>query len=141
VQADVNAKAATAAETATTLFEERGPELVLASVQPKACAESGWEKYTTKRILAEVDSKHLKGMFCCGPAAMDVPVGAIVVDADSGEFTCARVRVDMGGNVPTLKKDLAADGKPSAPCGAEGGPARVKEFVTGVGEQLDADER
>ena len=38
----------------------------------------------------------------------------------------------------SLKKDLAADAKPSAPCGAKGGPANVKEFVTGVGERLDA---
>jgi hypothetical protein len=93
--------------------------------------------YTAKRILAEVDSKRLKGLWPCGPTAMDVPVDGIVVDADTSEFVCACVRMVMGGNLPGLKKDLASDGKPSAPCGAKGGPARVKEFVTGVGEKLD----
>ena len=93
--------------------------------------------YTAKRILAQVDSKRLKGLWPCGPAAMDVPVDGIVVDVDTGEFVCACVRMVMGGNLPGLKKDIAADGKPSAPCGAKGGPARVKEFVTGVGEKLD----
>ena len=93
--------------------------------------------YLAKRILPADEGKHLKGLFGCGPTPMDVPVGAIVVDADTGEFVCARVRAAMGGNLPALKKDLVGDAKPSAPCGAKGGPANVKEFVTGVGETLD----
>ena len=137
MQADINVKASEATETAAALFEERGPQLVRASVQPTACVEHGWVMYTAKRILAEVDSKRLKGLWPCGPDAMDVPVGGIVIDDDTGEFVCARVRKVMGGNLPGLKKDLASDGKPSAPCGAKGGPACVQEFVTGVGERLD----
>ena len=93
--------------------------------------------YTAKRILAEVDSKRLKGLWPCGPDAMDVPVGGIVIDDDTGEFVCACVRKVMGGNLACLKKDLASDGKPSAPCGAKGGPTCVREFVSGVGEKLD----
>ena len=137
VQADVDAKAAAAAAAAATLFEARGPELVRAAVQPTACVERGWVMYLAKRILPADEGKHLKGLFGCGPTPMDVPVGAIVVDADTGEFICARVRAAMGGNLPALKKDLVGDAKPSAPCGAKGGPANVKEFVTGVGETLD----
>jgi hypothetical protein len=68
---------------------------------------------------------------------MDVPVDGIVVDGDTGEFVCACVRMVMGGNLRGLKKFLASDCTPSAPCGAKGGPARVREFVTGVGEKLD----
>ena len=42
--------------------------------------------YLAKRILPADEGKHLKGLFGCGPTPMDVPVGAIVVDADTGEF-------------------------------------------------------
>jgi hypothetical protein len=41
VQADINVKASEATETTATLFEERGPQLVWASVQPTACVEHG----------------------------------------------------------------------------------------------------
>ena len=137
VQDDVNMKASQATETAVALFEARGPQLVRASLQPAACVEHGWVMYSAKRILTEVDGKRLKGLWPCGIAAMDVPVDGIVVDVDTGEFVCARVRMVMGGNLPGLKKDLASDGTPSAPCGAKGGPARISEFLTGVGEKLD----
>ena len=133
MQADVNAKVAAANQFGATLFEERGLELVRAAVQPLACVECGWEKYTAKRILLEVDGKHLKGLFGCGPTPMNVPVGAIVVDADTDEFICAHVRVGMGGNVPALRKDLAADAKPWAPCGANG-----RNFWTLSGDYVSA---
>jgi hypothetical protein len=99
VQTDINVKASEATETATTLFEERGPQLVWAFVQPTACVEHGWVMCSAKRIVAEVDSKLLKGLWPCGPGAMDVPVDGIVVDADTSEFVCACVRMVMGGNL------------------------------------------
>jgi hypothetical protein len=46
VQADINVKASEATEIAATLFEERGPQLVRASVQPTTCVEHGWVMYT-----------------------------------------------------------------------------------------------
>ena len=108
----------------SALFDEQcAPELVPAEVQPAACAEAGWVLYRARRILKSAHADKLKGLYASGPSPVDVPIGAVVVDAETGEFIGARVRVTMGANLRALKKDVAcSDAQPSKPCGATSCP-------------------
>ena len=137
-QAHIATVAAAATVEAGALFDEqRPPQLVPAQVQPSACAEVGWVLYTARRILKKEHAGKLKGLHAIGPTPADVPIGAVVVDAETGKFVGARVRAVMGSNLRALRTDVAADAAPSKPCGAKAGPVRIVDFVQDRSEKLD----